>query len=114
MCALPARHAVCSVRCEGLKTLRNRVDASAEVFDSEALARLRRQAKGDTWCPGTLSFEVLEALGIRASDARDALAVCRARWLALRASGKVRFFQRGRLVPPGKTEIRGPWRVGIS
>ena len=114
VCALPARTAVCSNRCDGLKTLRNRVDASAELFDAQALARLRRQAKGDTWCPGTLSFEVLGELGIRVRDARDALSVCRARWLAMRGAGRVRFYQRGRLVPPGKDEIRGPWRVEIS
>jgi hypothetical protein len=112
VCALPARKPVCSERCRGLRPLKAAADAVGPRFDAALLSLLRACPRGETLDPGATALRILSDLGAAPRDARDALAVVRGRCLALREQGLVRFYQRGRLLPPGKTFVRGPWRLG--
>jgi hypothetical protein len=76
----------------------------------EIVTSVKQLAPGTTTCPGVLSEKILKARGYELS-ARDALTVLRECYLELRRQGKIRFFQRGKLIPPGKDNFRGPFRV---
>lgn len=111
VCALPSRGTTCSERCRGLRTLRRRVEESAAAVREALLKSLRAAPVDGGSEPGPLAFAVLRGLSVPVRDARDALAVARAEFYALRAAGRVRFVQRGRVVPPGRAFVAGPWRV---
>jgi hypothetical protein len=87
------------------------VDTLGPVLDEAVTAGVRALRPGATACPGVLGEAVLRAHGFEV-DARDALLLLRGRLLALRDDGRLRFFQKGVVVPLGRTTPRGPFRLG--
>lgn len=111
VCALPSASPVCSERCRRMRARKREVDALGPALDEAVTASVRALRSGTTACPGVLGEAVLRAHGFEV-DARDALLLLRGRLLALRDAGRLRFFQKGVVVPLGKASLRGPFRLG--
>lgn len=110
VCWLPATETPCSQRCRGLRATKAKVVADRASLIDAIVTGVRKLAPGTTECPGVLAQRILEGRGFRL-DARDALLCLRELYFELRRAGRVRFFQKGRVVPPGKDDFRGPFRV---
>ncbi len=111
VCYRPSEDSVCSRRCAGLKKLKAGYDqGKAKELILREIASL---AKDSTICPGRLSKKVLDELGTEVEEERDALSILRELLFQMRKDGKIRFYQKNVLLPPGKgaADIRGPFRV---
>lgn len=113
VCYRPGPEVICSRRCHGLNKIKAALDI-AEVFP-KILEELSQLDKDATICPGRLAKTVLDRLGFQLKEERDALSVLRESLFALREQGRLRFFQKNRLVPKGKgpMDIKGPFRVRL-
>ena len=111
VCHLPSAAPVCSERCRRMRKRRAAVDAIGARVDDDIVTAVRSLAAGTTACPGVLGERILRAHGLDV-DARDALLLLRERLFALRAAGRLRFLQKGVVVPLGKRAFRGPFRLG--
>jgi hypothetical protein len=94
-----------------MRKRRAEVDAIGPRLDEAIVAGVRALRSGAPACPGVLGEQVLRAHGLEV-DARDALLLLRERLHALRDAGRVRFLQKGAVVPLGKRDLRGPFRLG--
>jgi hypothetical protein len=94
-----------------MRPRRREVDAVGPSLDDAIVAAVAALRPGTTACPGVLGEQMLRAHGFEV-DARDALLLVRERLLTLRAAGRLRFYQKGVVVPLGKGAPRGPFRVG--
>jgi hypothetical protein len=111
VCYLPSADPVCSERCRRMRRRRAAIDALGSHLDDAVVAAVRALPPGATACPGVLGEGVLRAHGFDV-DARDALLLLRERLFALRDAGRLRFLQKGVVVPRGKRALRGPFRLG--
>ena len=112
VCWLPSASSPCSERCRGLRRRKAELMVHRAEIGELVISELARLVDGATACPGTVCKRILDARGV-VLDARDALLCLRELLFALRAAKRLRFFQKGRVVPPGKETIRGPFRLGL-
>jgi len=112
VCWLPGPQSPCSARCRGLKPTKRALCADRPGLEAEVRAAVASLRPGTTVCPGVLAEQIARGRG-HALTARDALACLREVYFELRAARRLRFYQRGVLVPPGKDTVRGPFRVGL-
>lgn len=110
ICSLPALTSPCSERCQVLKPLKKRIEAQGEYWDRTTLKAVSELKKGTTICPGQLAFSLLSPEERGVKNERDALALLRSRYRALREKGLIRFFQKGVCVPIAKWP-RGAFRI---
>jgi hypothetical protein len=94
-----------------MRARKSAVAGDGPAIDQALMRAVSELRPGATACPGILGEQVLRERGFEV-DARDALLLVRQRLLALRAAGRVRFYQKGIVVPLGKAAPRGPFRVG--
>ncbi len=111
VCYRPSPETICSRRCQGLKKLKLSLDkARAQALIMNEVAKLKKDV---TICPGKLSKLVVDELNLGCEEERDALSLLRELLFQMRQEGKLRFYQKNVLFPPGKgaMDIRGPFRV---
>jgi hypothetical protein len=111
VCWLETNKPVCSDRCRRLVATKRRLyDNRGELADA-VVGAVRGLKPKSTECPGTLAEKLASKAGLTIS-ARDALACLREIYFDLRAQGKIRFYQKGIVIPAGKEDFRGPFRIG--
>ena len=111
VCWLPASKFPCSERCRGLTEKKRQVRKLETALQQAVLLAIGNLPPSSTCCPGVLAERLLKEQQIVA-DARDSLALLREIYFKLRAGGKIRFLQKGVVIPPGKDFFRGPFRLG--
>lgn len=111
VCALPAVSSPCSERCHRLAAKKRVVDAKAAEVSQQIVEAIAQLRSGTTICPGDLAYRLTQSLGLPVASARDALALMRSQYLRLRNERKLRFFQKGVVLPITKFP-KGPFRLG--
>jgi len=111
VCWLDGPQSPCSERCRGLRATKRALCADPGAIEAEVLAAVSTLRPHTTICPGVLAEQIARGHGL-ALTARDALACLREVYFTLRIARRLRFFQKGVVVPLGKTTLRGPFRLG--
>ncbi len=111
VCCLYGPQSPCSARCRGLRASKRALCAEPARLEVEILAAISALRPDTTVCPGVLAEQIARSHG-QDLTARDALACLRETYFGLRAARRLRFYQKGVVVPLGKETLRGPFRLG--
>lgn len=111
VCWLFGPQSPCSARCRGLKPSKRALCADLPGLEAEVRAAIAALRPDTTVCPGVLAEQIARSHG-QDLTARDALACLRETYFGLRSARRLRFYQKGVVVPLGKETLRGPFRLG--
>ncbi len=111
VCWLDGPQSPCSARCRGLRAAKRTLCADVRGLEDEISRAVSSLRPGTTLCPGVLAEQLARGRGVELT-ASDALACLRETYFALRAAKRLRFYQKGVVVPLGKDTLRGPFRLG--
>jgi hypothetical protein len=110
-CWLPSEDFVCSRRCRTLIQVKEEIRMHWRELEREIISAVLLLRSQETLCPKTLAHEKLVAKGF-SLEPQNALACLRELYFSLREKNKLRFYQKGKVIPKNTLVFKGTFHIG--